>query len=211
MAMNRGLFAIAGGIVLAAAIALYVLLRTGDDAAVERASHGPKITEAELGKPGSRLRPISPSEPALPTVGSGTGSGSRDYMIGGVHVRDHRSGEHAELDIPPAIHPPQGRRIPSQLTYDLTQRLRGVVNECAANVPRDGRGANPRIEGEILIAIKNQQATVTGGTFQLRDADAASAAPVKACVEQKAIGVATPSGDEPELENYAITLSLRLP
>jgi hypothetical protein len=209
--MNRGLFAIAGGIVLAAAIGLYVLLRTGDDAAEERDSSGRKITEADLGKPGPRLRPITPSEPTLPTTASGSGSGSRDYMIGDVHVRDHRSGEHAQLDIPPAVHPPQGRRIPSQLTYDITRKLRGVVNECAANVPREGRGAKPRIEGEIMIAIKNQQATVTGGTVQLRDTDAASAAPVKACIEQKAVGVATPSGDEPELENYAITLSLRLP
>jgi hypothetical protein len=208
MVMNRGFLAVAGGLVLAGVIVLYVLLRASDDPAAGRASNAPRITEADHGKPGPTVRPVAPSDPAVPV---GSGSGSRDYVIGGVRVRDHRSGEHPMLDIPPAVHPPQGRRIPSQLTYALTQKLRGVVNECAASVPQDGRGAKPRIDGEIIIAIKGQQATVTSGTFQLRDADSASEAPVKACMEQKAVGVATPSGDEPELENYAITLSVRLP
>jgi hypothetical protein len=216
MAMNRGYLALAGGLVLAAVIALYVLSRTGDDAAVERDSTGPKITEADPGKPGPRLRPLRPSEPAVPAVPDGAASGGRsgspgrDYMIGGVHVRDHRSGEHPPVDLPPAIHPPHGRKIPSQLTYDVTQRLRGVVNECAASIPPGARGAKPGIDGEIMIAIKNQQATVTGAAFQLRDI-AASDAAVKDCVEQKAVGVAVASGDEPDVENYAITVSLRLP
>jgi hypothetical protein len=210
MAMNRGYLALAGGLVLAAVIALYVLSRTGDDAAVTSDSTGPKFTEADPGKPGSGLRPIQPSQPSLP-VPPGSGSTSRDYVIGGVHVRDHRAGDHAPLDIPPAVHPPQGRRIPSQLTYDLTQRLRGVVNECAASASSEGRGARARVEGEIMIAIKNRQATVTSATFQLRDAGAALDAQVKVCLEQHAVGVAAPSGDEPELENYGITLSLRLP
>jgi hypothetical protein len=30
-------------------------------------------------------------------------------------------------------------------------------------------------------------------------------------MEQKTVGVATPSGDEPDVQDYAITLSLRLP
>jgi hypothetical protein len=131
-------------------------------------------------------------------------------MIGGVHVRDHRSGDHTPVDLPPAIHAPHGRKIPSQLTHDLTQRLRAVVNECAARIPAGARGARAGIDGEITIAIKDQQATVTAGTFQLRDI-AASDGSVKDCIEQKAVGVAVASGDEPDVENYGITLSLRLP
>jgi len=85
-----------------------------------------------------------------------------------------------------------------------------VVNECAANVPLEGRGAKPGIDGEIMIAIKNQQATVTSAMFQLRDV-AVSDASVKECLEQKAVGISAPSGDEAEVENYGIMLSLRLP
>jgi len=206
--MNRGYLALVGGLVLAAIIALYAVSRPSADTDAVRDSTGPKITQADPGKAGSRLRPIQPSDPTTPGA---SGSNARDYMIGGVRVRDHRSGDHAQLDVPPAVHPPHGRKIPSQLTYDLTQRLGGVVNECAASVPPDGRGARPRVEGEIIIAIKSQQATVTSATFQLRDAAVASEAPVKACVEQKAVGLAVPSGDEPDLENYAITLAVRLP
>jgi hypothetical protein len=213
MSMNRGLLALAGGLVLAAVIALYIVLRSGDDAAVEPVAKGPKITEADLGNTAPRLRPIGPSEPAPAEAAAGTtrsGSAARDYVIGGVHVRDHRSGDHAQLTIPPAIHPPHGRRIPSQLTHALTQRLRGVVNECAANVPPEARGTKPGIDGEIMIAIKNQQATVTSAMFQLRDV-AVSDTSIKQCLEQKAIGVSAPSGDEADVESYGITLSLRLP
>jgi hypothetical protein len=212
--MNRGYFALAGGLVLAAVIALYIAVSrpSADDTAV-RDPAGPKIAEADPGTSGSRLRPIAPSDPALPAgsdAPAGSGSAARDYMIGGVRVRDHRSGEHAQLDIPPAIHPPNGRRIPSQLTYAITQRLRGVVNECAASVPREARGTKAGLAGEIMIDIKNQQATVTSAVFQLRDVTAPPAS-VKQCLEQKSVGVAVPAGDEPDVENYAITLSLRLP
>jgi hypothetical protein len=47
--------------------------------------------------------------------------------------------------------------------------------------------------------------------FQVRDVAGGSTGPVKECMEQKTVGVATPSGDEPDVQGYAITLSLRLP
>ncbi|HET7504156.1 MAG TPA: hypothetical protein VFK02_24215 [Kofleriaceae bacterium] len=165
--------------------------------------------EADRGKPAPRLTPIGPADtPAQPTAGSG--SGVREYVVGGIRVRDHRTGDHPPSEIPPAIHPPHGRRIPSQLTYAVTQQVRGVVNECAASVPIAARGPKAGLDGQVLISIKDHQATVTRATFVLRDV--ASPDPsVRQCLEQKAIGLATPSGDEADVENYAITLSLRLP
>ncbi|HEX2685698.1 MAG TPA: hypothetical protein VHN14_03730 [Kofleriaceae bacterium] len=157
------------------------------------------------------MPPIAPSEHARPVVPSGTEAAASESPSGNVRIRDHRSGEPALVDIPPPIHPPEGRKIPSHLTSDLAQRLRTITTECAASVPSDARGATPRLEGEVLIAIKNHQATITGATYQARDVAGEAQGSIKQCMEQKSVGVATPSGDEPDVEGYAITLSFRLP
>jgi hypothetical protein len=214
--MNRGYLALGAAVVLAAVLGLYVALSKDQDTAAKRDPDGdkPGVTVTRTA-PNEIHRPEMPAGSVSPASGtvseSSGGSGTSEYTIGGVRVRDHRSGEHAPLDIPPAIHPPGGRKIPSQLTSDIAQRLRGVVTECASSVPLDARGAAPRLEGEILIAIKDHQATITSATYQARDVTGQVQASIKQCMEQKSVGVATPSGDEPDVEGYAITLSLRLP
>jgi len=206
--MNRAYLVLGAAVVLAAVIGLYVALGKSDDAAGNRPPDDPKITETEHHRDVGGPRPGDHARPFLP---AGAGSAVREYASGDVRVRDHRSGDHAAVDVPPAIHPPEGRKIPSQLTSDLAQHLRGVMAECAASVPPDALGASPRLEGEVLMSIKNHQATVTGATFQLRDVAAASQDPVKQCMAQKAVGVATPSGDEADVEGYAINLSFHFP
>ncbi len=208
--MNRGYLVFGAGVVLAAVIGLYAALGNGDDAAVKRAPSDPKTTEQDRAGQdvGENRIPSAHARPALP---GGAGSGASEYMIGDIRVRDHRSGEHATIDVPPAIHPPEGRKIPSQLTSDLAQRLRAVMAECADGVPPEARGKATRLEGQVMMSIKDHQATVTRATFVLRDLASASQEPVKQCMEQKSVGVATPSGDEPDVEDYAITLSFHLP
>jgi hypothetical protein len=211
--MNRGYLALGAAVVLAAVIGLYVALTRSDPGGGAAAHHdpdAPKSPEADPGKPNIKVTQTAPGEHPRPGP-SGSGSAVSDYMIGGVRIRDHRSGDHAPVDIPPAIHPPQGRKIASQLTSDIAQQLRAVTTECTASVPREARGAAPRLEGEIMIAIKDHQAQVTSATFQLRDVAAGSDGSVKQCMEQKSVGVVTPADDEPDVEGYAISLSLRVP
>ena len=211
--MNRGLLALGAGLVLAAVIGLYALLGSDDGAPAARTRSDPRITEADPGKPVANVPPPGVRASVTPPQRDGTGSAVKvtDYMVGGVRIRDHRAGEHARVDVPPAIHPPEGRRIPSQLTSDIAQKVRVTTAECASNLSTAARGTTPRVDGTIMIAIKNRQATVTSATVQLRDVAADAAAPVKQCIEQKSVGAATDAGDEPDLQDYAITLSLRLP
>jgi hypothetical protein len=212
---KRGYLATGAAAVLAIGIGLYVLgSRVGasnDD--VTSASRDPKIAQASPGKPTGSTVPRTPSATDTPERPSDTSpsTATRDYMVGGVRIRDHRSGDHAPIDVPPAIHPPEGRKLPSELVNDVSQKVRAAVSECAASVPPDARGEKPRAEGEIVVAIKNHQAAITGATIQLRDVTGASVDAVKQCIEQKAIGAATPSGDEADVEGYSITLSIRLP
>jgi hypothetical protein len=212
--MNRGYLALGAAVVLAAVIGLYLGLRTSDQGRDLAVHHDPGVTrspEADPGRPKIKVTQPAPGERPPPTEAAGSGAAPDEYMVGGIRIRDHRSGDHARVDIPPAIHPPQGRKIPSQLTSDIAQKLRAVTTECTAGVPKEARGAAPRLEGEILIAIKDHQAQITSATFQLRDVAAGADGPVKQCMEQKSVGVATPAGDEPDVEGYAITLSLRVP
>lgn len=212
--MNRGYLALGAALVLAAVIGLYVVLLRDDGAGAQHDPAGPKIAEVarvDHGKPGVTVTPTAPREDSRPAASGGQGTKVSEYTIGGVRVRDHRSGDRAPVDIPPAIHPPEGRKIPSQLTSGIAQRLRTVMAECAASVPAEARGAASRIEGEIQIAIKDHHATITSATYQARDVDGEAQGAIKRCMEQKSVGVATPSGDEADVEGYAITLSFRLP
>ena len=215
--------AIAAAVVVAAVIALWLALRTdeppgdpvassaGDRARHVRAPQVAKITQAERG---NAARASSPSLSAADTPPDADavqpGRTATDYMVGGSRIRDHRSGDRTPSAVPPAIHPPGGRKIASHLTSDIAQKVRAVMTECAFSLPPDARGAEPRLDGTIEIAIKDRLATITSASVQLRDVNASAAAPLKRCIDEKSVGVATSAGEEADVAGYAIALSFRL-
>jgi hypothetical protein len=211
--MKPRALALGGAAVVAAIVALYAVLH-GDaddrtDAKDVRSQRVAKITQADAGS--------SAAHPTAPTLANGSEAQSErlhppvtDYMVGGVRIRDHRSGDRTPGAMPSAIHPPEGRKIASQLTSDVAQKVRAVMTECAASLPAHARGAEPRLEGTIAIAIKDHLATVTRAAVQLREVSADAASAVERCIEQRSVGVATPAGDEADLEAYSITLAFRL-
>jgi hypothetical protein len=212
--MNRRNIALGTAVVVVALFGLYVAMSKDDDVAPPREPAGRKISQTDPGKPavkGTRPQPAEGARPALPARSAPADPAVSEYMVGDVRVRDHRTGDHAPIDVPPSVHPPEGRKIPSQLTSDIARQLRAVVSECAASVPPGDRGATSHLDGQIMISIKDQQATITSATFQPRDVASTSRGPVKECLEQKSIGVGVPSGDEADVEGYGITLSLRFP
>lgn len=154
-------------------------------------------------------RPRGESAPTLPAAGENP----REYAVGDVTVRDHRAGDNKPLDVPPNVHPPEGRLIPSSLTHAISQKVKAVMKDCVASLPREGRGTKPRLEGQILIGIKDKSLSVTKSTIQMRDLDALDATVVdaaKQCVESRAIGQSTPAPDEADLESYTINLSFTI-
>jgi len=212
--MNRGLLALGLGLVAAAGIALYVATRGNDRTADGDAASAPRnaeppppggapLTPSAPAERAGRAAPLPPSAPAAP---AGT-----DYVVGDVRVRDHRTGTHEQLDVAPVIHAPTGTKIASALSSEIAKNIGGVVAECAGLVPSAARGARPRFEGQVKIAIANHQATITSAAIRLRDVTGESSAAAQQCLEQKVIGVSTPSGNEPDIDGYGITLSLRLP
>lgn len=155
-------------------------------------------------------RPRGESAPTLPAAGEHP----REYAVGDVAVRDHRAGDNKPLDVPPNVHPPEGRLIPSTLTHAISQKVKAVIKDCVASLPREGRADKPRVEGQILIGIKDKSLAVTQSTIQMRGLDALDATVVdsaKQCIESRAVGQSTPAPDEADLESYTINLSFTIP
>lgn len=164
---------------------------------------------------------VDPSRPTAGTVEGvdrGTYAGDvrpapLEYTLpDGRRVRDFRDPNNRKpLAIPPSIHPPGGRKIPPELTSVYTDEIIKHMRTCAKAVPSGVRGPKPRVEGQIVIAIAQEQGRVTGAVFRVTDlTDAAVADAAKQCVEQAALTVRVPAAGQADLDSYSINLSLAL-
>jgi hypothetical protein len=202
--------------VAAAALLLWMILKSGDDDA--SASSQP----AGAGSAAAARAP-SPTEagdrPRLPQVaaaeeerrGGRADRPTTETIIDGVRVRDHRRDRSQPIVIPPRPPPAHARKIPPTLTKTISDRILPIVRECGASVPPEARGPKPRVEGTVIIAIKDQQVQLSQATIELTDVVGAALEPTKQCIQQKALGVTAPAADEADLENYALRLSYSLP
>jgi hypothetical protein len=208
-------------VVLAAAVVLVVMLAQGsggDSSGGSATKPTETATTAPVTPPAQRNPSVTVTdrprgETVAPPVLPSDGENPREYAVGDNVVRDHRSGDHAPLDIPPNLHPSESRMIPSALTHSISQKVKAVMKECVASLPTDGRGDKPRLEGLIVIAINDQTIAVTQATIQMRDLDGLGAATetAKQCVQSHAIGLSTPAPDEEDLASYSIHLAFAIP
>jgi hypothetical protein len=200
--MNRVLLVV---VVVALAIGGWLLFRKEKPAA-PAASGSAAVTEAPTTAtptstdPAPRL-PSSSVDSTHPVAPAGS---ANEYVVGDVRVRDHRSGSNAPLDIPPNIHRPNTRQLPSTLTADVAQKVRAVLVDCTKDLPKEARGEHPRLEGQVVVAIKDHKLTVTGATMQLRDVSGDALEPTRQCIEQHAVGLETAATDQDDLDNYSI-------
>ncbi|MDB4953593.1 MAG: hypothetical protein JWO36_1162 [Myxococcales bacterium] len=200
---------IAAAALLAGLVGLWLAMRTTEDSPSARASDSGSQDVIVGNKP-----PGTVTAPALP-AGSGSAvqgeDGARSYVVGGVQIRDHRGGDQKPIDLPPNIHPPESRQLPSELTHAISQKVKQVMMECTADVPREARGPGPRLEGQIIVGIKDQKITISKATMQLRDVVGAAVEPTKACIEHKAIGLQAAAADQADMESYSINLTFAIP
>lgn len=203
--------AIVGGLVLIAAGGLWFLLQKDDaEATTQTASPSPPPLAGSDDTPTPVLRaPNKPSVTVNETPREPAGDPPKEYEVGGRKVRDHRTGDHGPVDIPPNVRPPEGRQIPSTLTSEIGQKVRAKVAECAALIPPEARGTKPRVEGLIVIAIKSKQVSISSATMQLREIVGAATDPTKQCIEERSKSITHPT-DEADLETYDITVSFAL-
>ena len=165
------------------------------------------------------------SDPTRPTAGTvenvprgtnadGVSEPPTEYTLpDGRKVRDFRAPQNRKpLEVPPSVHAPGGRKIQPQLTGLYTDQILKHMRECGAAVPKDVMGPKPRLEGQIVIAIKGAEGSVTGAVFKLTDISSESIAETaRQCVEQKALTVKVPATGEADLDSYSINLSFAFP
>lgn len=138
----------------------------------------------------------------------------KEYTLpDGTRVRDFRDpAQQQDLVLPPTTRAPGGRKIKPDLTSRYTEQILAHMRACGKAVPKSALGTKPRLEGQIVIAIKQQQGSVTSAVFNLTNLnDPASAQTAKQCIEEKALTVKVPATDEADLDAYSINLSFAFP
>ena len=202
-----------GGLVVVALLAGLWFLLLDDDGDTAQSSGEPR-GEVVVVSPGTVEAPHRPSvpgesAPALPTVTDS--DGPREYAIGDIRVRDHRGGDHKPLDIPPQAKPAETRAIPSSLTHEIAQKVKTVMMSCVADLPQGVKTRQSRLEGQILISIKNERVTVTQSTMHLRNMTGDAVEPAKQCIESKSVGLENAAPQQEDLDSYSINISFAVP
>lgn len=198
-------------LVLAAGVGLAIwLLGSKPDQPLEPRAPavGSAITSTVVRDHTAGQRPVLPAT-VDPSAAEQAGSAT-EYTVGGVQVRDHRGGDTPKLDIPPSMHPPNMHQISSTIVNDVAQQVRAAMRQCAADLPQDARGQKPHMDGQLVVAIKDQQLTVTGATLQLRDVFGAGLEPTRQCILQHTIGIHAAAANEPDIDSYSISVGFAL-
>jgi len=194
-------------IAIAIAIAAWWWLHRGDDRTASSTASPPAA--------GSQATPgAAPAAPRLPdrrTASDDPDPGVRTYVSGEVEVRDHRGSGGPPRDLPPSVHAPQARQLPSSLTHAITAPLRANLLACVSGLAADARGPRPKLEGVLTVAIHDHQLAITGAALQLRDASGPTADATRDCVAQKSIGATVPAPDQDDLDNYSISVTFAIP
>jgi len=212
--MNPRLLGMLIGALVAAGVVLY-LMSSKPSSATSSAAQGGSAVVVPVGTSSSSSSTTSSgtgTAPALPaTTADGSAQNPKDYMVGDVHVRDHRDGNNKPLDIPPNVHPADQRELPSSLTHDISQQVRKLLYTCAADLAKDARGTKPRLEGQLTVAIKDHTLSITNAVAQIRDVDGPSQDAIKQCVEQKSVGMTAVASDQADIADYGIQITFAIP
>jgi len=221
--MNNRMLAVLGALAAVGVIVLYVFVKNAGSAPAADPDPEPVARPTATSHDPSTANggtSVGPAQPALP-AGTGSGSGDvgsdgsgqypKDYMIGDIRVRDHRTGNNKPLDLPTNIHPAEHRELPSTLTHDISQQVKKLVWQCGAEVPKDARGTKPRVDGQLTVSIKNHTLLLTNIVTQPRDIEGPSADALKQCVEQKSAGLTAVASDQEDITDYGIGITFAIP
>ena len=199
--------------VTAAALLLWLIMESGGEDAP--ASPGQPVAGSAPPRIPAERRD---ERPGLPQVTAEEGRRASDDLppptetvVDGVRIRDHRRDRTQPIEIPTRTRPVHDRKIPPALTADISNRILPFVRECASNVPQEARGVKPRIDAQLVIAIKDQRVQIRQATIEISEVVGAALEPAKQCLQEKTLGVTAPAAGEADLEDYALRLSYRLP
>jgi hypothetical protein len=203
-------------LLVTAAVALLVLSSRSDSTALgapppapeqprPAADHAGDDRPAGAGAERPRLadEPAAADTPALPAL-----TEPREYVRDdGIVVRDHRAGDQ-EPDLTKQIaRPRKAQRIEPELLVTIKNAVRPHVTACTDRLPADAFGADPRVQGEVIVAIEDDQVSITKLNLQLDDVRDDG---LTDCVRQAVSAVTVPAGGHAPLDAYTLTLPFRV-
>ncbi len=209
----KALLALAGLLVVAGVAAVLVMSSNSDDPSKAKVASGSNVApttspSGTVATPSPSLQPSLPVEPSPP----GVAPIQKEYMVGDVKVRDHRTGEHKQVDLPPNIHPANGPSLPSELTHDISQQVKNKMIACAKSMPREIRGDKPKVDGQLQVAIKDHVLSITSLSLQVRDiTDATASDALAKCVQESSTALTSVAKDQADVADYGISLTFAIP
>jgi hypothetical protein len=206
----------------ACALLLWMIMRSGDSG--DGGDGGASAESSQPGATGDGTRTAARGDgargPRLPQGSDGEQGRRRrnsadpsvtETIVNGVRVRDHRQDRSKPIvlhDPPPSS---RSRRIDAKVTAEVNDRLLPGVRECGAAVPPEARSDKPRVQGQVLLAVKDRRLSLTAATIEITGVVGASLEIAKQCIQQKALAVTVPQVDEEDLESYPLQISYTLP
>jgi hypothetical protein len=209
--MKATLIAIAS-LVVVAGVALVLLMSSSETATPPAPKAKPAIGSAGVGVANTSSTTERPSLPTPPPGLAAGSDGVKEYMVGDVKIRDHRSGSNVPRDIPPNPHPANARDLPAELTHAISQQVKNQIYACAGAVPKEVKGDKPKVIGQLNVAIKDHKLSITGMSLETRDiTDEAAATALKQCAQEKSAGLTSPAKDQDDITDYNIQLNFAIP
>jgi len=208
MASSKGpLLVLVAGLVVVGAGAAGWFLFNKSEPAIEPMPAEPVVAADKVETKAPTLAPKDEGTQVSETVEKPDVTPVREYYVDGKKIRDHRPESYPPMDLPPAIHPPDGRKIQPESTQAVTRPFKELFRECTKSIPAEEKtGAKPKMEATIAIGIKDKQARITKVALQLRDAAGPATDAAKSCIEARAVGLSS-AVEEADVESYDITTS----
>jgi hypothetical protein len=205
---------------IAAAIALFFILRGGDEKKPappaddsSLTANGPELNAA----PGTGTRGSGVGAPIprakLPNGGGGGGAGTdevKTYVTDtGNLVRDHRSNV-TDPKAVPAPMPPEQQTMSSNVTAEIYRSLAPVVRACGLDVDASAKGPEPVVHVTLSVDVAGERLTFADATAVTTDIDGAAADKVIACVRDRANGLTVDAKGEPDRTGYIVQYPIRI-
>lgn len=150
--------------------------------------------------------------PSILDVDTDAGAkGPRVYVReDGVLIRDHRA--RASMMTSSELVRPKTAPVKMEPTTIVAVRnaMRPIVFRCAEAIPAASMGADPRLQGEVMVSIAEGNLSVDDAVVKIVDVDEGAAAPMRDCVVQgvRDIHLATP--EAAAVTRTTLTLPFRL-
>lgn len=208
---NRTIFAVMAAVAVAAIVGLWFAIKSDGDevqptVTPPKGSGSSAWVGTQHGPAGGR--PLDPSLPTPP--GSKPPENPKAYSVNGAIIQDMRSGNHEPFTPSATPKPANARRLEPTLTKAVADRVRDVMHECVKLMPDGVRGAKPRLEGSINIAIKDKKVLINKADLIVNDITGDAAETTRQCIVGKSMAITHAAGDEADLESYDINLSFTL-